>query len=73
MANWLSRILPAGVTGTQRVTPYSPAANNGGAQATERTSSTENDPRYAQKHSSGVHGAVEGTGENGRHRLDMYM
>ena len=72
MANWLSRILPAGVTGTQRVS-YGPAANFGGAHATERTSATDNDPRYAQKHSSGVHGAVEGTGENGRHRLDMYM
>ena len=73
MANWLSRILPSGITGPQRVAPYSPVSNNGGSQAAERTSLTDGDPRYAQPQSSGVHGAVDGTGENGKHRLDMYM
>lgn len=73
MSSWLSRILPSGITGTQQVSPVKPASYNGGAQAAEKTAATDGDPRYAQPNSSGVHGAVDGTGENGRHRLDMYM
>ena len=72
MASWLTRILPSGITGTQRVTPAQTASYNGGTQVAERNKSVKGDPRYAPN-SSSVHGAVEGTGENGRHRLDMYM
>ena len=73
MASWLNRILPSGITGTQQVAPVQHASYSGGASATERSATSDGDPRYAQPYSSGVHGAVYGTGEDGKHRLDMYM